>query len=74
MFVYNVQTSGNQFGFEDKNSRSFEKSRILSPAFERVRSKESKCLKKKLTSKNITFLKQLGFSVKKKTIKNSKNE
>lgn len=63
MIVYNVQNSGNPFGF--KNSNTLKKIRIQSRASEGTRPFSQKCARKKLTSKNINFLKGLGFKVNK---------
>lgn len=72
MFVYNSQTCSGPLGFLDKsacltskrNTHQCTISRSTSLGAVR-KSDQKKCLKKKLTAKNVKFLKLLGLKVKK---------
>lgn len=68
MIMYNIKNSGNPFGFEDKNRNVFDYGHIQSSALGREVSfpKVKKCLKRKLTQKNVKLLRALGFQVKKR--------
>lgn len=69
MFVYDYQTIGNPFGFADKRTSLTAKQNIRQQAVGRSTSKRksAKSLKKKkLTAKNVKFLKKLGFKVRNK--------
>lgn len=65
MLIYNTQTSVNPFGFQNKKANQPNSFGIQSSAVGRATPKSGKCLKKRLTKKNIRFLKSLGFKVKK---------
>lgn len=63
MLLFNNSSSySNPFGFEDKSANQTRIGNIQSSATE---PSTSKCRKKKLTKRNITFLKSLGLTVKK---------
>lgn len=67
MFMYNCQMSGNPFGFVDKKDSSTCLKNIRQSAVRGSTSikRAKKCSKKKLTQKNVKFLKFLGLRVKK---------
>lgn len=70
MFVYNSQITGNPFGFADKRTSSTGMLNIRKRTVVRSTShpkKAKKCSQiKKLTAKNVKFLKLLGLKVKRK--------
>lgn len=69
MFVYNCQTTGNPFGFSDKRTKSAGLQNNRQRDVGRSTSKRKsikKCSKKKLTAKNVKFLKALGLKVNNK--------
>lgn len=67
--MYNYQTCGNPFGFSDKSTGSIQSRGIRQSAVGRSTSKrkgaKKSSKKKKLTGKNVKFLKALGFKVRK---------
>lgn len=66
--MYNCHATGNPFGFSDISSMSNAIKNNRQRAFDRTTSKKGvrKCLKKKLTAKNVKFLQSLGLAVKKR--------
>lgn len=67
MIVYNTQNVGNPFGFELKSKGTTKRRIIQSSAIGGARSSrfQKNSSKKKLSVKNVTFLKSLGLRVKK---------
>lgn len=65
MLIYNNQINSNPFGFNDINKQSVGVKSIQPRDIKRVTSRKSCAKKKKLSKKNIVFLKSLGFTVKK---------
>lgn len=68
--MYNCQSGGNPFGFKDKRPSSRGSQNIRQSAVGRSTSKRKRAKncssKKKLTAKNVKFLKALGLKVRNK--------
>lgn len=67
MYLYNYRSCGNPFGFSDirnglSDLRNIRQSTVSGSTSSR---RAKKCSKRKLLTKNVKFLKSLGFKVKK---------